>query len=527
MAPSTHALKQNRISIKVWILRALALALSLTMLLYGLIVIDTGIVNFIGAGNPEVIAKRAELVEAAEAGRPLDSPMEIARHSSAGIALLGLITSPVFAYGRLGLGDQLLHYATMPTFNGISLSLHNLMAGSCMLFGALQFWPALRRNFPRLHRGIGGFYFVTVNLAMVGALGYMLRTPVAQIYDQLTFYVELWVLAIGVIVSLWMSMYSLKRGHIAQHQSWMAFNYALLLTAPLGRIGWFIFAAVAPDMRQLEANYAVSDPLIPLCLLCGYGLFTINRLVQANRTTLAETKMNAAFPVQRGAGRLLAMASVAASLAACLTTVQHFWVSPGLAALPHATELIPAGVVQLHDAVVGTSSVLRILFVVAMLAGLVSGAGLIWRAYLSRQPGEQLMDASTWLLVFSGGTVGMLYLAWGLQLGMPSFATLTGGAMHVFGGGATLGFASLLAMALRLKQAEWVKEWATFLMACLLSMPAFYWFLPAIASMDVDAQFVQAGHVYRLASNGPWMMFFILAFWASMYSQATQSRFAR
>ena len=497
------------------------------MLLYGLVVIDTGIVNFIGAGNPEVIAKRTALIEAAEAGRPLDSTAEIAKHSSVGIALLGLITSPIFAYGRQGLGDQLLHYATMPTFNGISLSLHNLMAGSCMLFGALQFWPALRRNYPRLHRGIGGFYFITVHVAMVGALGYMLRTPIEKVYDQLTFYVELWVLAVGVIVSLWMAMYALKRRHIAQHQAWMAFNYALLLTAPIGRIGWFIFAAVAPGMRQLEANYAVSDPLIPLCFLCGYGLFTINRWVQAERPASAMAKINKAFAFQTGAGRLLAWASLGAMAAAGVTTVQHFLVSPGFEAMSLAAQFIPAGVIHLHDSVMATSPASRLAFTLALLLSLASGALVIWKAFVARQPDAQLMGHGAWVLALSSGVVGVLYFAWGLRMGMPSFATLTGGAMQVFGGLATLGFAMLLAMALRMKQADWVKEWAVFAVACLLSVPAFYWFLPVLATLGIDAQFIQAGHVYRLACNVPWMLFLMVAFWVSMYSQATHRRLAR
>lgn len=71
MTSSAILLQHARPSRATWLLRALALGLSLTMLLYGLLVIDTGVVNFTGAGNADVVAKRVELIEAAEAGRPL------------------------------------------------------------------------------------------------------------------------------------------------------------------------------------------------------------------------------------------------------------------------------------------------------------------------------------------------------------------------------------------------------------------------------------------------------------------------
>lgn len=527
MNSSVPPWKQNSASPRKWFLRALASVLSLIMMIYGVIVIETGVVNFRGAGNAEVVAKRSALVEAADEGRPLEAPSEIASHSSVGIALLGLITSPTFAYGSQGLGDQLLHYATMPRFNGISLSLHNLMAGSCMLFGALQFWPVLRRRYPRLHRAMGGYYLVTAQLAMVGALGYMLRTPVEKIYDQLTFYVELWVLAISVTFSLWAAMYALRKKHIAQHQAWMTVSYAMLLTAPIGRIGWFIFAAVAPDMRQLEANYAVSDPLIPLCILCGYGIFTVNRWIQAERTDQSATKIAQEFNFQMKSGRMLAWFALIAVLASFWTTIEHFLLSPGFSSMALAEGFIPQGVIQARDGIIATQTETRLIFFVAMMLGLASGAHFLWRVFLDQGTDPQIPGATAWFLALSSGVAGSIYLSWGWQIGMPSFAKLTGGAMHVFGGLAIIGFAGLLVWALRTRQSAWVKEWAVFTVASLLSVPGFYWFLPVLATLDIDAQFIQSGHVYRLACNSPWMLYLTLAYVAAMYSQATHSRIAR
>jgi hypothetical protein len=100
---------------------------------------------------------------------------------------------------------------------------------------------------------------------------YLVRTPIADIYDQLTFYIGLWGLAVGVTFSLWMAVISMLRKQIAQHQAWMCINYGMLLTAPIQRYGWLAFGAAAPELRQLEGNYAVTGVLVPLCVLIGYG----------------------------------------------------------------------------------------------------------------------------------------------------------------------------------------------------------------------------------------------------------------
>jgi hypothetical protein len=39
------------------------------------------------------------------------------------------------------------------------------------------------------------------------------------------------------------------------------------------------------------------------------------------------------------------------------------------------------------------------------------------------------------MMIGASPVVGALLIQWGLRLGMPSFATLHGGALHVFGGG--------------------------------------------------------------------------------------------
>lgn len=519
--------------LRTWLLRAVALALAMAMLLYGLVAIDAGVVNFRSAGSAEVAAKRIALQQAAEKGQPTGTPAEIAEHSTVGIAILGKVSSPTYAYGERGLSEPLIHYATMPKANGIALSLHNALAGTCMLFGALQFWPAFRRRFPLWHRAFGAVYLIAAQSAMIAAMVYLVRTPVADIYDQLTFYIGLWGLAVGVTISLWMAIYSMLRKQIAQHQAWMSLNYGMLLTAPIQRYGWLAFGAFgerfAPQLRQLEGNYAVTGMLVPLCVMIGYGLFTINRWLQADRPAAAKNKIAQAFTTHARIGRLMAYGGLLTLLAAAATTVEHLVLSPGLSVLPHAAEWIPAGVIHMEDTVVAGHALPRLLFALATLVGLAGGAQLLWSAFATAQPASRYMGAGCWALAFSGMVVGAVMLIWGVQMGMPSFATLAGGSLYLFGGAITLLFSALLAFALmqgRQGRAPWVKEWGLFVIACLVATPSFYWSLPVMGHAGFDAQFVQTGHVFRLASYGQWMML-IVAFIYAIYSEATHSKLAR
>ncbi len=502
------------------------MSLVLATLLYGLAAIDAGIVNFRGAGNAEVAAKRIAMQGAAEEGRSAGGFAEITGHSSALIGILSKTTSPQYAYGKDGLSEPLIHYATMPKVNGITLSLHSMLGGTCMLFGALQFWPAFRRRYPKWHRAFGGVYLVSAQVAMVFSMVYLARTPIADIYDQLTFYVGLWGLAIMVTVSLWMSIYSLWRKQIAQHQAWMCLNYGLLLTAPVQRYGWVAFGAVAPHLRQLEANYAVSGVLIQLTLMMGYGLFTVNRWLQPVRSASATEKVAMAFKPHSRLGRWVAIGGLLVLAAASISTLQHFVLAPGMGQATGASTLIPAGVIAMHDAVVADQAPARLLFAAATLLGCLLGIVFLWTGFVKQQVPGALPKIGLWILAACGVVVGMLLLHWGLQMGMPSFAKLAGGAMNLFGGGIALLFSLLLAFALARGHHAWAKEWAIFVLICLVATPSFYWQLPMLGGFGFDARFVQTGHVFRMAEAGGWFLL-MAGFVYAIYSQATHGRQAR
>jgi hypothetical protein len=510
-----------------WMARVVAITLALAMLLYGVVAIDTGVVNFKGAGNTEVVAQRRAMQQAAEAGTLAQDPDTIAEHTGIGLAFLIRHAPAQYSFGQQGLSEPAIHYATMPRFNGITLSIHNVLGGVCMLFGAMQFWPAFRRRFPLWHRTFGGIYILSAQAAMVAAMIYLVRTPVVDIYDHLTFYVGLWGLAIGVTITLWMAIYAMLRKRIAQHQAFMSLNYGLLLTAPIQRYGWLAFGIWGPHgMRQLEANYAVTGVLVPLTVLIGYGLFTINRWLQVDRSAASMLKIAPPLALQNRAGRLLAMLSPLLLLAAGVTTVEHHWLEPGLQHLSHASQWIPAGVIALDNQVIVSATTSRRLFTSATLLGLLAGAHLIWTAFVTRGAHVRYMGAITGLLAVAGACVGAVLLYWGLRMGLPSFATLAGGAIHVFGGSVTLLLSTLLAWALATGRRVWVKEWGVFVVACLLAVPSLDWVLPMMGHLPIETRFVQEGHVFRMASYGEWLVL-IGAFLYAMFSEATHSKLAR
>lgn len=521
-APRPHALAPS--PLRTWLLRGLALMGALAMLFYGLLAIDTGIVNYRAAGNPEVASQRQAMQARAEAGQPLGPASEVAAHSGAALTLLAQNTSPTYAFGERGLSETLIHYANMPRVNGVTLSVHNVLGGITMLFGALQFWPAFRRRLPIWHRTFGGLYIVAAQGAMIAAMVFLVRTPVHLIYDQLTFYIGLWGLAIGVTFSLWMAIYSMRRKRIAQHQGWMALNYGMLLTAPIQRYGWVAFGAADPSLRQLEGNHAVTAALIPLSVMIGYGLFTLNRWLQAERPAGTLARIAQPFAGHDRLGRALAWAMLPVLALAAWATVDTMLLHPGLAHLANASTLIPAGVLALDEAVIVADTGSRLAFTAATLLGLAALAAWLRGTTLSdeRTPPK----AAGWVLTGASFAVGLLLIQWGLRLGMPSFATLHGGSLHVFGGAITVLFSALLGMALRRQAWGWAREWSWFLLACLLATPSLWWALPAVGNLGLPSEYVQTGHAWRLAAYGQWMPL-IGAFLCAIHSEATHAKLAR
>lgn len=326
-------------------LRLIALVLVVLLGFYGLLAIDMGRVNSapIFGDQQKIAAERIATTAAVDAYRSDANTESAAKHSGIWLALMNKVTTPQYTYGSDSyFTDSLHHYAVMPKSNIAVLSLHNVLGGICMLFGAMQFWPAFRRHYPRWHRGFGMIYMVSVQAAMIMAGTYLYITPVAKIYDSFSFYVGLWALVVIVSASLWMSIYHLRRREIAQHQAYMAINFGALLTAPVLRYDWILFGAFFPHLTFNTVNYLAAGILLPQSFIFGYLLLCVTRSQQLDRP-VASKDLTKPTPVwQKG---LVATAGLAI-LVAILSVVDHFVIHAGLNNISNSQALILAGLLS-------------------------------------------------------------------------------------------------------------------------------------------------------------------------------------
>ncbi|MFN3915998.1 MAG: hypothetical protein ACK4K3_13950 [Aquabacterium sp.] len=290
----------------------------------------------------------------------------------------------------------------------------------------------------------------------------------------------------------------------------------MLLTAPIQRYGWLAFGAAAPELRQLEGNYAVTAVLVPLCVMIGYALFTLNRWLQQDRPAAARARVAEPFQPLSRLGQGLAWAMIPVLGLALWTTLTQLTHTDALSRIAGASTLIPAGVMTLEQSVLSAHPLMHGLFVAATALGLISAA--VWLARSARWAGS--------LLALAGAVTGITLVLWGWHLGMPSFATLHGGALHLFGGGILLVLSVLMARALARRQDAWAVEWSWFIIAALVASPSLHWMLPVIGQMPIEAPYIETGHAFRLAAYGQWMLL-IGAFLCAIHSQATHAKLAR
>lgn len=139
--------------------------------------------------------------------------------------------------------------------NRLTMLLHTTTGGIAILLFAAQFSARLRRNLAR-HRVIGRVAAGLALVGMAGAAAYLVAVGPDDTYDGPAFHVQLWALAFGTATGTVLGVAAARRRQIAMHQALMAYAFALLLTAPLLRVGYLILGNVWPETTQLETNLA-------------------------------------------------------------------------------------------------------------------------------------------------------------------------------------------------------------------------------------------------------------------------------
>ncbi len=167
--------------------------------------------------------------------------------------MLAILVSPDFVSGSPDTPQWLANYSRALG----SIAVHAGMGGLALSLCALQFVPGLRQRWPRAHRFIGWVAVVATVLSMVGSIAYLSATPLKQVFGGPTFGIGLWLLAISTLMSIAMGVVTARQRNWREHMGWMTMTGALLLTAPMLRIGDVVVGRLWPLHVDDAANLLV------------------------------------------------------------------------------------------------------------------------------------------------------------------------------------------------------------------------------------------------------------------------------
>ncbi|MER5938575.1 DUF2306 domain-containing protein [Streptomyces sp. NPDC001928] len=166
------------------------------------------------------------------------------------------------AHQEVGLAAD---YASRPLPIQIAFYLHIVFAGLALALGPWQFAKRLRGRRPRVHRGIGRAYLVSVAIgSATGLLMSMFSTV-----GLLGFF------GFGALSVLWgwtgwRGYRAIRSGDIRSHQAWMIRNFALTYAAVTLRL-WFgvlIFVQLPFVHGENRFDTILAEAYAPLPFLC-------------------------------------------------------------------------------------------------------------------------------------------------------------------------------------------------------------------------------------------------------------------
>lgn len=457
--------------------------MGLFLVTYGLVAFNSGAKvspSLNGTGDPAGVT--SSIIAQASQGVDLRGTREVQQVLPVWTRVMASLSSSRYAFGLDGIMETELYYYTMSAIRRTVLSTHMMLGLVLMSCGFLQFWPWFRRRYPKVHRRVGFVYIGAAYASMFMSGTHLLATGIANTFDHFVFHVGLWMLLVGVVVSVTMATIAIARGDVVRHAGWQALGFGFLLTAPLQRLDWLVLSMVAGNRSFNEMNILVNVLLFVQAALCGYALFALNRPSIARQT--GGTLWG---PARSRASQLMFVG---------LTAV---WVLPALvagtpAAFTSAQRLMPPeALTWLAQHVSGLS--LRV------FAGVVPAlAGSAWLLSRAIHEGRRVSPRLAGLTASSATVAGVLSLTWAYQLGLPSHdRSLAGGGFAAFAAVLLL-FAGLFLRAYRCGAIEKTQEWLQFLLL-FSSAPGLFvvglWLMDA--SSAVPMPYRADGDGYELA----------------------------
>lgn len=416
--------------------------------------------------------------------------------------------SEQFTYGSDSVADTLQHYHQMQAQQKQALSTHMMLGSVLMVCGVLQFWPTFRKKYPKAHRMIGAVYIVTALVSMSLSMYHLIHTGPDQTYGEFTFFFGLWMLAIGVVLSIALATYYIKKREILRHMGWQALGFGFLLTAPVQRLNWIVLPYFfAPYTTFNEMNYLVNVCLLIEVLLVSYLLFHINR------NTLHPNIKPVALPQTALRQPRIASSLLIGLIALCgAGCIAWYAIWPSFAQHSAAIILFPATLIQADQALYANHllNLIYVASVVAMLLLLV-----VWHRQRELFISKHLIYA---MLAACMVSVAVLW-QWAFMFGMPSHHTSAGGAFFAMTGTLTLLFAVLGVWNHHRQQYFLLNENLRFLLAVIIAPTLVY---PAIYLINavqlVPERFWLLGHAYQISVIAAALTPLVLAYLYTVYN---------
>lgn len=134
----------------------------------------------------------------------------------------------------------------------IALLVHTTFGALAMLACLVQFSRRVRERHWALHRRLGKITLGAVAISMVAGAVLLAQAPPNSNYlGWLASTIQLIGLDLLTTGSAVLAFLAIRAGDVRSHRAWMMFMFAMLLSAPLLRLSWFVLGNVFPWMSEL------------------------------------------------------------------------------------------------------------------------------------------------------------------------------------------------------------------------------------------------------------------------------------